>query len=102
MELLPDEIKSKLPPLYSQEHVDDPIVHVKFFTPDGDWTWYATEGSQEEDDFIFFGLVIGHETELGNFSLNELKKCRGRFGLPIERDLHFEPQPLSVVRAKLP
>jgi hypothetical protein len=45
MELLPDKIKSTLPPLYSQEHVEDPIVHVKYFTPDSSWTWYATEGS---------------------------------------------------------
>src|SRR5436853_2004081 len=27
----------------------------QFFTPDSNWTWYATEGSPGGDDFIFFG-----------------------------------------------
>lgn len=98
MKLLTKEILSKLPPLYSQENNPDPIVHVKFFDPTGSWTWYATEGSPEEDDFIFFGLVIGFEAELGNFSLNELKSIKGKFGLGIERDMHFTPKPLSQVR----
>jgi hypothetical protein len=30
MELLPEEIRSQLPQLYSQENVEDPIAHVKF------------------------------------------------------------------------
>ena len=55
MQLLTDELRQQLPPLYAQEHVADPVVHVKFFTPDSSWTWYATEGSPEGDDFIFFG-----------------------------------------------
>jgi len=98
MKLLTKEILSKLPPLYSQENNPDPIVHVKFFDPTGSWTWYGIEGSQEEDDFIFFGLVQGFEEELGNFSLNELKSVRGKFGLRIERDMYFTPKPLSQVR----
>lgn len=90
MQLLTKEIKKKLPDLYNQESNPDPNIIVKFFTPDANWTWYATEGSEQEDgDWIFFGLVDGHEKELGNFSLNELKKVRGRFKLPVERDLHF-------------
>lgn len=44
---------------------------------------------------LFFGLVIGHEPELGYFSVDELEQVRGRLGLPIERDLHFTPAPLS-------
>lgn len=40
-------------------------------------------------DVIFFGLVDGLDKELGYFSLTELLTVRGRFGLPIERDMHF-------------
>jgi len=97
MDLLPEEVRSRLPPLYAQEHSADPIVHVKFFTPDANWTWYATEGSAEEDDFIFFGYVIGHESEWGYFSLSELKSARGPMNLPIERDLYFHPAPINEV-----
>jgi len=100
MKLLTKEILKKLPPLYSQENNPDPTVWVKFFDPTGSWTWYATEGSQEGDDFIFFGLVDGFEEELGNFSLNELSSVRGKFGLGIERDMYFTPKPLSQVKRR--
>ena len=59
MELLPRELRKCLPPLYSQEKTEDPIVHIKFFTPDSQWTWYVTEGSEDDDDFLFFGYVVG-------------------------------------------
>jgi hypothetical protein len=97
MELLPAEVQERLPKLYSQEKNRDPVVHIKYFTPDSSWTWYATEGQAEEDDFLFFGYVIGFEREWGYFTLNEMKAARGPLGLPIERDLHFTPAPLSEV-----
>jgi Protein of unknown function (DUF2958) len=59
MKLLTPELRAQLPPLYSQEKNDDPIVHVKFFCPWSNWTWFATEGRQEDDEFLFFGYVIG-------------------------------------------
>ncbi len=40
--LLPDNIAATIPRLYATEQVKDPIVHVKFFTPDSSWTWYLT------------------------------------------------------------
>ena len=33
MKLLTEELKQQLPPLYSQEHVKDPMVMCKFFHP---------------------------------------------------------------------
>ncbi len=95
MKLLTKEILQKLPALYSQENIKDPMVWVKFFTPDANWTWYGIEFDGED---TFFGYVIGLEKELGYFSLSELKKVRGAFGLPIERDLYFEPTELSNVK----
>ena len=65
---------------------------MKFFTPDSNWTWYASEFDGED---IFFGLVAGFEIELGYFSLSELKEARGPLGLPIERDRFFEPTDLA-------
>ncbi|MDQ3819916.1 MAG: DUF2958 domain-containing protein [Acidobacteriota bacterium] len=97
MELLPAELRASLPKLYGQEGNRDPIVHIKYFTPDSSWTWFATEGEEEEGDFRFFGYVIGFEREWGYFVLSEMESARGPLGLPIERDLHFTPAPLSEV-----
>jgi Protein of unknown function (DUF2958) len=95
MNLLTDEMRQQLPPLYSTEQTPDPTAWVKFFTPDASWTWYATEFDGED---TFFGLVQGQNEELGYFSLSELQSLQGPFGLGIERDLSFEPTPLSALR----
>jgi DUF2958 family protein len=100
MKLLPEEWRSRLPPLRAQEGISDPIVYLKFFTPDSNWTWLVTEGSPEDDDFMFFGHVLGFEAEWGYFTLSELESARGPLRLPIERDLYFEPAPFSVVIAR--
>jgi hypothetical protein len=93
MELLPQFIARTLPPLYATEQQGlKAIAQVKFFTPDANWTWYATEFDGKD---IFFGLVQGFETELGYFSLVELKTIRGKLGLPVERDRFFTPTPLE-------
>jgi hypothetical protein len=97
MKLLTDELRAQLPPLYAQEHEDDAMIYAKFFTPWTGWTWFVTEGSQEDDDFIFFGYVIGLEAEWGYFSLNELESVRGPAGLTIEQDLYFTPKRKSEI-----
>ena len=86
------DLRTQLPQLYSQEEVDDPKAIAKYFTPDANWTWYATEFDGKD---TFFGLVDGLEKELGYFSLAELESGKGPFGLGVERDLWFEPTPVS-------
>lgn len=98
MELLTDAIRRQLPPLYATEKIADPTAWVKFFTPYSPWTWYATEFDGED---TFFGLVQGFEEELGYFSLSELQNARGPYDLQIERDLNFEPTPLSQLRQRV-
>src|SRR5437667_10744185 len=97
MKLLTEELRRKLPPLYSQEHVEDPMVICKFFHPLSTMTWYAIEGSSEGEDFLFYGWVHSDFPELGYFSLNEMQAVKV-MGLGIERDLHFTPKKLSEVR----
>ena len=95
MELIPQEIKNKIPKLYETEKQNDPIVYVKLFL-DG-WTWYITELSI--DNNICFGYVISpFESELGYFSLNEIKSIKGSLGLSIERDISFKPTALAIIR----
>jgi len=108
MKLLTAEIRKKLPPLYTQETKGGKAVaHVKYFTPDSNWTWWVTEGSPVTDesgkevDFHFFGLVEGHEKELGYVALSELESVRGPLGLPLERDLHWQPKTLEEIAPEL-
>jgi hypothetical protein len=97
-DLLDEETREKLPELYSQEEKGlDAIAQVKFFTPDSSWSWFGSEFDGED---LFFGLVVGLEIELGYWSLRELEEVRGPLGLPIERDLYFEPQMLGELMGK--
>lgn len=94
--LLDEESRRRLPPLYSTEETGlDAQAQVKFFTPDSNWTWYASEFDGND---TFFGLVVGHEVELGYFSLSELESVRGPLGLPVERDKHYQPASLRDLR----
>lgn len=98
MELLPYEIRVTLPQLYATEHDPDPLARVKLFTPWTNWTWYLVEYDGRD---LAFGLVDGFEVELGHFSISELQAIRGPHGLTIERDQHFQPTAISVLREKL-
>jgi hypothetical protein len=118
--LLNNEIAASLPPLYANEKALglDAKALVKYFHPSRDgWIWFVSEASallrdgtykalKEVDlrdpeilDVIFFGLVIGYEIELGNFSLRELQGIgQEGLGLPIERDLYYQPKSLRELR----
>jgi hypothetical protein len=90
MKLLTKALTDKLPKLYETEHVPltEKIAHVKLFDPGSTWTWYVMEYDGTD---MCFGLVIGHETEFGYFSLQELNAIRF-CGVPvIERDMYFRP-----------
>jgi len=125
MKLMSKEIEGKFKKIGRQEDVKDPIVVCKFFNPSGGGTWWSTEmyyvirrkGANGEEEIIeveaskmngeidgqivdmnFYGYVsiFGDECdEWGYFSLSELQSVKGPFGLGIERDLHFDPQPIS-------
>ncbi len=115
--LMNDEIKAKLPPLYANEALGwEATAPVKYFSPAANWTWYASEASalMQDDtyqplakvdlndpqvqDVIFFGLVSGFEIELGYFTLSELQSTHGGLGLPLERDLYYEPKTLRELQ----
>ncbi len=77
-------------PLYSQDGKGlEAVVTAKFFLQN--FTWYVLEWDGED---TFFGVVDGHVTEYGYFSLRELESLRGMFGQKVERDTGFEPKTL--------
>lgn len=120
MKLLTKDLMEQIPPIYSQQGLgDEAIVQAKFFTPWTYWTWYVVEGEAllaggegTDDDWVplsavgaraidevkFFGLVRGHEEELGYFVLSELEDLNGPWGLKVERDLYWDKRPLSRCR----
>ncbi|QND62341.1 DUF2958 domain-containing protein [Mesorhizobium huakuii] len=99
MQLLTQDLREKLlangrqqQPLRGTSDEIDFVPVVKLFTPDAGATWLLTEMDPDDPD-IAFGLCdlgIG-SPELGSVSLAELAAVRGRLGLPVERDLHFQP-----------
>lgn len=99
MKLLTEEIRKRLPPLYAQDGKGGKaIAWLKLFTPDANWSWYITEFDGKD---MFFGLVDGHCKELGYFSLSELESVHGALGLPIERDLYWQPKMLKEIAPEL-
>ena len=62
----------------------------KLFNPTGAGTWYLYE---KLDEFLYMAFVeLGDPrfAEIGTVDIRELAGFIGQFGLPIERDLHFE------------
>lgn len=76
----------------------DPFPAIKLFTPDAGATWLLTEIDPDDEDLAFGLCDLGLNCpELGTVRLSELASVRGRLGLPIERDIHFEAdKPLSA------
>lgn len=95
--LIPQTLLSDIPDLYETESQLDPIVHVKFFTPDSCFSWYVIEISKNDTNTCF-GYVQGLESELGYFTLAELGAIHGPLGLSVERDLSFKPTLLSQIK----
>ena len=76
-----------------RNHDRDHRPVVKFFDPTGAATWLFTELDPEDGDTLFGLVDLGFGSpELGYSSLADIASVRCRFGLGIERDLHFNPK----------
>lgn len=95
MELFPAEIKDKMPRIGhfdDAQNITDAYVTLKLFNPIGSGTWYVCEANFDEEDMPAYGYVTGlGDDELGFFSLKELQEVRLKHGLPIERDVSWNP-----------
>lgn len=100
LELLPADIKARLlengrqnaERISADGNTVDFHPVVKLFTPDAGCTWLLTEIDPENNDLAFglCDLGMGCCPEMGSVSLAEIAALRGKLGLPVERDLHFE------------
>jgi hypothetical protein len=99
MRSLAASLSSKLPTLGLQRFLDDPFIHVKFWIPEVNWTWYVIEGEPSRQGFRFYGYVIGLDEEWEEFSLQDLEVVRGPDGQRVRRDDDFVPGLWSEVNA---
>lgn len=96
------ESLEKLPILYGQSGIKDPMVYIKVVTPDNSWAAYLIEGRQIGEDYTILGLFIGllHTKRriLGwqQLLVSSLEKNLKIFGINAVQDLSFEPQRLSL------
>jgi hypothetical protein len=101
MPLFTDEQRAKLLAYGAATLADpsfDPWPVVKLFTPDAGATWLVTEIDPEEPNRLWALCDLGLGcAEYGTVWLSEIEAFRGKLGLPVERDLHFEAEgPISA------
>lgn len=92
MKLITKAVEKELAkyPLYSQDgKVEDAVVVCKFFLQG--YTWYVLEAEKADNDYEFFGIIVGQHTEYGYFTLSQLESVTGQWGLRVERDKGFKP-----------
>ena len=97
MQIMDQSILEKLPPLYSQEDRDDPMMYVKIVSPDQSWTAYLAEGTKKGDEFVIFGLFIGADRSWSQMSVSQLEAGLEAAGLDVHLEYGFTPAPLSSV-----
>ncbi|MEW8524840.1 MAG: DUF2958 domain-containing protein [Candidatus Thiodiazotropha endolucinida] len=86
--------------LAGEDTIDFPPV-VKLFTPDAACTWLLSELDPDDPDIAFGLCDLGFGTpELGSVRISELEHVKGRLGLPVERDMHFQPKHTLAVYAR--
>ena len=93
------EIKEKAEKQYDEGSDMEQMVVAKYFDAMGDWKWFLM--NMDKDGDYCWGIVKGHEVEMGSFSMKELESIKLPFGLKIERDTLFEPMKASDVWAQL-
>ena len=97
MKLFTKEIEKKLQEQYqSGSDLAKQVVVAKIFDPMSQWTWYLLNQDPEDPDYLW-AIVRGFEVEIGSVGKKELETYKGKFGLPLERDLYFRQRPAIEV-----
>ena len=96
MDLLPDDLRARLPPLRSINDMDEPFVVAHYLLPATECEWWIIAGEPQENDFVFFGYVSGIN-HFRYFRLSELEAERGPGSQIVKRDEDFTEGGLSDV-----
>jgi hypothetical protein len=94
MALLTQEQQARVPDLYSQESVSDPIVYLKITCMNA--FWLITELDKGEGLAFGYAQIIEGGGELGYISLEELNELRKNYYVNVEA----VKQPLSKLKVE--
>lgn len=99
MPLLPDDLRSRLPPLLAQEAEDEPYVYAKLFLPGTGLCWYVLEAAETPDAGLVLGcLFVGaEESSFGHFPQSFLEAFAGPHGEKVKLDTTFTEGKLTDV-----
>ena len=100
MDLIPEDVRSQIPPLGATEGEADPMIWAKLTIPAVGWTWYLAEMHSLPPDAIFRGYAVGWDEQYEYFTLAELEQIAAVEGVPLTYDATFTPCRLSVVRSR--
>jgi hypothetical protein len=90
-----------------EEMTRDPLCKVKVFLPGSRFTYYIAAVTDYDGTPVVTGVIVSpagpaFDGSLGDTNLEEVATTPGPgLGLPLERDLHFEPMRVSEIRAEL-
>lgn len=90
--LLPQELVERIPELYETDGtpLEDKVIHAHYFIGAADW--HIAELDRETGEmFGRCNLGLGYP-EWGYVRIQDLAELKGQFGLPVERELDFEPK----------
>ena len=96
MDLLPEDLRARLPPLSAIDEMDEPFIVAHYMLPGTEFAWWVIAGEPQEDDFVFFGFVSGLN-HFRYFRLSELERKRGPSGERMALDEDFTEGGLSDV-----
>lgn len=93
MKLFTKDINNKLFKQYPLgSNLEKQVAVAKVFNPYGDGRWFLLNSDPEDPDYIWAIVQMNGEVEMGSISRKELETLKvGRWKLPLERDLGFQP-----------
>lgn len=88
MELLPGDLRARLPRISAIDDDDEPFVFIHYLLPGAAKDWYVIAGDPQGDDFVFWGFVR-HECRFACFRLSELEATAGPTGETVALNQNF-------------
>jgi len=100
MELIPKDIQATLPSFAAVDSAPDLVAVVKLFRPFSRYAFFVVGGQREANGDLcllgFFRSPIGPAYDQFDFVLlSDLERAQEPLGLGIERELDFQPSPIS-------
>ena len=92
-------------PDYPNLAEDDPVAKVRLFLPGSRFEYYVTAVTDYEGQLVLTGYCVSplgpDFNEEGDTALDDILAVRSKvFGLPMEREIGYEPERVSAIRER--